>query len=471
MRFRMRLLWGTSLLGLLLAISGCTPDFFRCETTLNSDGSLERAIYQDLSETPANAARVELWTKTTHAARLEDKDWSGPISALPIHAPDDGRPYFAAWGHFDDVSKVPRNFARSVSPQLPDSTLKLESERTDYGFVIEHHWRETLTDIVTLDDMRLARAELRNLGIQFARAVFDDLFGKRYDATELIHWLESEGTDWLNEMTDLVYDLGVRRQLEGDKATQSLAAICRRHGLVLQDERGTFYSGKESDRVIQEFAVQLLKKHLRHKDRRPLSETELEFVLVILREADIKAPDAPDGEARKSRFETAYQRVVEQRFGGQEQFDVQLKTLLCRILGLHVSQFFNSPTLFRHRVKMPGEVVETTGQLLSLNEIEWSFHDDEAFPHGYVMEARSLEVSSISGKLLPAKALCNREKQIRFVDHVKNNDELLKAVKDCSTQQSLSPLYRYRRVAEDDAHANALKLFEILGLPAATPPK
>src|SRR5438105_4578871 len=87
---------------LVTALSaGCDQPLHRSETALRADGSVDRAIYQKLNETPAAALRPEIWDQFTRAGKISPKDWVGPISSLPIlPAGDDSGPYFVAWGHF-----------------------------------------------------------------------------------------------------------------------------------------------------------------------------------------------------------------------------------------------------------------------------------------------------------------------------------------------------------------------------------
>lgn len=69
-----------------LVLSGCGVHEFRSETTLHSDGSVERAIYQPQSETPEPAQSRELWQQTTWAGEIGEDDWVGSIRDLPIRA-------------------------------------------------------------------------------------------------------------------------------------------------------------------------------------------------------------------------------------------------------------------------------------------------------------------------------------------------------------------------------------------------
>src|SRR5689334_20316340 len=138
MRRTVRLLPSVAVLLLGVAASGCQQTF-RSETVLHDDGSVERAVYQPASQTPAAAQRPGVWKQVTAAPNpneLEKQGWAGPIAHLPIRAPDKEKEYVGAWGDFKTVQDLPEHlvFKAPQGSGLPDSKLVRGYTRTDYVF-------------------------------------------------------------------------------------------------------------------------------------------------------------------------------------------------------------------------------------------------------------------------------------------------------------------------------------------------
>src|SRR5438874_2000432 len=82
---------------------------------------------------------------------------------------------------------------------VADGRLTVDYSRTDYVFVTEHRWRETLTDTVTLRDMHQACGELTDLAIDVGREILQEALGPDYDVADLVKWFQSEGRNWFRE--------------------------------------------------------------------------------------------------------------------------------------------------------------------------------------------------------------------------------------------------------------------------------
>ena len=139
------------------ALCGCGVEYYESETTLYSDGSVERAVYQPQSKTPKAAQDRRLWEQVTYASEICLEERGQSIRELPPAAPDKDHDYFAAWGRFASADKIPDYFTLSIPDGSKAGRLQRQSSRIDHVFVIEHRWEETLTDIVTFADMRTAR--------------------------------------------------------------------------------------------------------------------------------------------------------------------------------------------------------------------------------------------------------------------------------------------------------------------------
>jgi len=457
-----------------LIACGCSQEIFRAETVLHNDGSIDRAIYQPVKEMPETALAADLWEGRTYAAEIADRQWEHPIRELPAATPSSDRPYFAAWGHFASPAEIPEYYHKSAPEGLPAGRLARSYERRDLVFVVEHRWRETLTDIVTLSDMREARDELATLLIDFAEAVLKEYLGDQYDASALLAWLRSEGRAWFNDSVETFFEFYASRQgREESVLQQRLAKIAARHGLDMTDEKGQMLPEEALQTAIREFVAARLRQGIRRRDGKPLEEDVVERLLIgqglqplpDLPEPPegVEPPEVPDF------FTAAVERVVARQFGGAEVFEERLNRLVVRIAGLYRSELFASPRQFQMQLTMPGFVVESNGVLLSENELEWNFNAKDAYPYGYAMTARSLVPNRERQKqLLKTVRIDNRKRALEFVSLVEADRLLLTALQKVAEANHLRPLHEYRSQVlqgEDDAAIERVqRLWKLLGL-------
>lgn len=447
-----------------LVMSGCEPKLFRAETVLNDDGSVRRAIYQPADATTAEAQKPGVWTGNTYAQRIEPDAWSGKIADFPAAAHDDKHPYFAGWGDFESPDRLPSAFVKQAPPGLPDGKLVVEYQRDDYVLVVQHRWKETLTDIVTIDDMHLARREMADLLIPLAQKILDKALGDEYDTTHLVDWLHQTARPWFFEITDIVVASGARRELLEDKLDLALAPVCARHGLVLTDASGKPLDDEKIERAVGLYAERVLRDNLRRRDGEPVSDEAIHEILEWLgfRER------LENSDERYKRYNDAVETVIAETFGGDEAFEDAVKPLWARLLGLYVSDFVGSPHHFHYTLTTPGAIVKTNGTLVSDRSVRWTFAGGEAYPFGYAMECESLDVQSeLEQELLGEKVLDNRDTMLKYVEIVGSNEALLDALRACAREKSMAPFYKAR-----DQSAAASKteeafdaMFRLLKLP------
>ncbi len=451
--------------------AGCRATY-RAETTLHADGRVERAIFQPLTDTPEAVRRPELWEQVTFApesARLDEQELAHGIRGLAVKGPDKERPYFAAWGTFKTAGDVPDHFVVHAPERsgLEDSRLARDYVRNDYVFVVEHRWRETLTDAVTQDAMRRARDELGDLLINLAADTFDEAVGANYDAKDLTKWARTEGKAALAELTDFAYlHCATNKGLAGDRGlAQGLAAITERYGLVLTDKNGKFLDNDDAGKALDEFLVGLITKHVRDKENnRPVDEKRARAWVADLMERD--------GDKNKSTlFRPALERVVEAKYGGRDALNARFGVLLARTFGLHWDGFLFDHHHFDWTLTVPGEVVETNGELLAGNRVRWKFKQRWAYPLGYPMTCRSLAPQPEAQRaLLKGQPLEGREALLRFAELVAEDEPLPGVLQECRKQKAMKPLYEYREQATRKGDGEAVKrvnrLLQMLKLPA-----
>jgi hypothetical protein len=390
--------------------------------------------------------------------RIPHEEWQGAIDSLPNASPDKSNDYFAAWGKFSDVSQLPQTLLIDAPDGIADGTLKQDYERNDYVLVTEHRWRETLTDVVTLDDMHEARQELVTLVLPLAEKFLRQAYGNDHDVRPLIDWLHQQGAPLFYELTDAYFDLRVRGlPLNDPSVVAAIEPILKRHGISIRDDRGAVVN---LDELIPRQIRHLLTEKLRRQDGSPAEEATLvEFSKWL------GIQPLAEGEGRPERLDQIVRQIVAERFQSEEALGVALKPLVVRILGVYGSDL--GPTRnFEYRQEMPGLLVETSGELISDRITRWRFADDDAYPSGYTMACRSLEPSvELEQKLLGKQVLKDRQSMLRYVDLVRENAPLLAVMQICADEGSLKSLkreYELLTQAGDDGATDFGKLLALL---------
>ena len=139
-------------------------------------------------------------------------------SPIPGRQKDDCK-YFIAGGSFNSLQRIPPHY-RFADDEVPDagaSELERTYERTDFGFVVEHRWREKITNIVTLPGYIKARDELLDLWLPVYTDAIEAIFGKDYDVSRLVDRIRVDGRRFLENVSVIFYDAAVRGQCRGQR--------------------------------------------------------------------------------------------------------------------------------------------------------------------------------------------------------------------------------------------------------------
>jgi hypothetical protein len=447
-----------------LVTSGCQPKLYRAETVLKADGSVSRAIYQPIEATPHDAQQPGAWSGSTYAARIPHQQWRGDIAALPPAERSEQNNYFAAWGQFDSPDAMPRAFVKTAPEGLADGKLVVDYQRDDYGLVVEYRWKETLTDIVAIDDMHQAREELADLLIPLGQKILERALGDEYDTSGLAEWFQQQGKPWFYEATDVVFATGARGDFSEETLVRALAPVCARHGLVLTEASGQLVEGEAAEGVIAAFAKQTLRDHLRRRDGR---EVPGQVIDEIVQFAGIEArPENSDEQL--GRYDEAAETVIAEQFGGMEKLEAAATPLVARLLGLYAGELFGFPHHFQYTLETPGPIVKTNGTLVSDRQVRWTFEGVEAYPFGYTMECESLAVQSeLETQLLGRPALTTRAAMVDYLELVRSDETLRQAIVACAAEKSLAPFYKARNelgwLSESKESFDAMR--RLLGLP------
>ncbi len=345
---------------------------------------------------------------------------------------------------------------------MPSGVLAIDYEQQDYVLVVEHRWRETLTDVVTLDDMHQARRELAAMVVALSETILNEAIGGEYDVSGLVKWLRETGTPWFYEVTDVYFDVCARRDdAQPDKLERALAPVFARHGLPIEDDSGKILEDDQMQRTFRAFAVDLIQQHLKRRDGQPVPPEMADEILMWL---GLQEP--PAGSEPPQRFPEATKKVLVEMYGSEEAFGEAIKPLSVRIMGLYQFFLFGDPTHFDYAMEVPGLLVETNGEVLADNRTRWTFSAKEAYPSGYVMNCRSLEPrAAVVQEIFGKRVLSDRQTMLRFVELVRGNETVLGALRTCAAEKSAQPLLTVRDQTAPASPDTAVfdALIELLG--------
>ena len=129
-------------------------------------------------------------------------------------------------GTFSSPTEIPQHFRYTLEkcPELGASELTRSYDRSDYGFVVEHRWREKLTNIVTLSGFLKARDEFLDLAMPLAEKAIEQIYGGKYDVKNLVLEVRSQGRRFLEQAAIVFYD-SLSRRPSGSRA---ILSPCRR---------------------------------------------------------------------------------------------------------------------------------------------------------------------------------------------------------------------------------------------------
>jgi hypothetical protein len=412
---------GWPVVALAWLAAGCAVPY-RVETTLNPDGSVTRSIDQPADALPDAAAKLP-WDGTL---RYETRTPAGGQS----------RRFAVATGRFATPADIPDHLVRPTGGELigkPDAVSRLARPATrpaesDYVFVITRQWRETLTDVVTPEGLRASRDELIGLAADLLDAYVREVAVGRYDASDLVRWVRTEGRAWVTQVTDaaaLHASAARHRERFGEpsgSAWQALAASTLRasaaRGLGLGDGTGNWAEQAEVNRRVADFAVALLRKTVRTRGGQPIDEaTARRWVAASpLRSGRKDDPPDPDAEAFLAKAEAAFKRVLDAR-GGETAIKARAAALVAQVVGAYAGGQLETHQ-FEFVLNVPGGLVTLTdGTLVDDDRVRWRFDGHQAWPAGYDMTCRyCVPAVDVQRKLLGGTPLVTRKAVGRYLE-------------------------------------------------------
>lgn len=382
----------------VFSLLGCQQEVFKAETEILPDGRIRRAILQT-EAFPEN----KKWQKTWRT----DSEWSGKIEHSPkvtdIKEKSANSIAFVGVGTFLNASEIPNHFhfERKANDRLFKSQLVSNSRTINHGFVTEFIWEETLTDVVSLSDMRHARRELFDLCLPVMRKTLESSHLNQYQWKPLINWMDREGREWLFEVIDLQYEYSIQIENNPTELEERFYKCCKKRGLKLTREM----SNQERKDAVAEFADTMLQRLVKTPSGKAMTAADRQELLTGLLLKDSR------DESIREQWDDYVKKVIETYHpGGQEAFNERIQELVVRIMGIY---FFTGSRKFNYSVKVPGKILSTNGNIDSEHEVSWAFSAGDAYPHGYRMTVQSAAVVDQTLSKLLGKAALDNQRKIR----------------------------------------------------------
>jgi hypothetical protein len=416
------------LMGILAAGCGPVPAIY-VETTIHPDGSCDRMIWQPKHKFLPDQALKPEW----NACWKTVSDASGRPGMGDSKVSYYQRKYFIARGSFSSPREIPPHyhFADDEVPDAGASELERTYERKDFGFVVEHRWREKITNIVTFAGYLRARDELLDLFLPLSTEAIEKIFGQDYDVSRLVNHIRADGRRLVENVSVIIYDAAVRRRilgedgkLDGDLAMQMLDEA-KRFGLdrELLEAFKVPANEKEGMRNLNAFLGRLIVQYFRHRDGSEVTAAEADELIQAV--------------SNHHRYENAIQeqnKRIEDLLKGDKELEKRLRLAFLRMSGLYVPWKFlfeGGPPEYEFAIQLPGELVETSGTGTKAGRTRWKFTGVGLFPGGYEMKARSILIDrDAQKKVLGRVAIDDETKAVEFIETVGREGPLLEAVRE-----------------------------------------
>ncbi len=426
--------------------AGCgSPPLFQVETRILPDGSCQRMIWQPKGEMLPKDALEPAWNARWNSV--------GPVDVPPAFAkqyPSHGdHQYFMAKGTFSSSREIPPHFRYTIEscPEVGASELSRSYDRADYGLVVEHRWREKLTNIVTLSGFLKARDEFLDLAMPLAEKAIEQVYGTRYDVKNLVVEVRSQGRRFLEQVAIVFYEVLIQDLTQAEQYTR-LAAVAKPFGLDLFDARGGLVEGEEGGKRFQGFLRGLISRSVRYRDGGALTNAEVQSIV----------------ESNKPPFSTVWESFAKEH---KTEFETQLLPRLVRMTGLYhlpLAFMFQGGPKFAFSLRLPGALTETNGTIDGPGTTSWRFGEERLFPDGFSMKARSLDWRpEAQQKILGHVVLADRASAEAFIEIVKDCPALLDAVRAAGQTGEARPLREFQPNTEGE-RVQATRLRELLGL-------
>lgn len=443
--------------GLLAAAGQTSCPTQVVQTVVHEDGSVDRAIVQNLELTSEAARRPQLWIESRVVASGPDDPWDGSIASLPLRTDGQQGNLFAARGHFASVAAVPDHYAELTPDGAAASRLTRTYTERDLGLVTERTWTETLSDVTTLAGMAKAREALSQIEMKLLRGSLDSGLGRDYDYDEYVRWVG----DTYKTFFAVVGEAGLEARAANIPDFSDAAA----RPLVddIAARYGTPWAFGDGDDEIKAFILERTQHLIKRRDGRPVDRATTELIAAAVFNVVVEFNGSDTG----APFKAGLDRVAAADYGGAEALKTLTETLGVRMLGL---TYANSGRPYTFSLAIPGTIVETNGTLEDNARVRWDFKLEAAYLFGYTMRCRSLGPNAEPQRaVLGSVRLASREAMLRYVSLVDGDKELLEVVRQAIAEKRAPALVAYHsKLASDlkqaDRAAKVATLMALLGI-------
>jgi hypothetical protein len=440
------------------------------DTVVHPDGSVDRAIVQNVALTPEPARRADVWRESRVVKTGPQDPWDGTIGGLPAPAKKDEEAMFAARGHFRSVADVPDHYADMAKDAVEASRLRRTYTEQDLGLVTERVWTETLNDIVNPTQMATARDQLAQINVKLLKAGLDEALGRSYDYEEYVRWVGDIERTFFGMMVDQALEARAagRRLSSSDTPPGANALIEARYGIPVPE-------GEDGEKKLRAFLERKTREMVKKRlpagasratgagDLTPGQVTTIVSAIWALSDHGLITFEATGDGAK---FAAGAARITAAELGGREALEKKAEILGERSLGM---AFVNSDRKFAFSLALPGTIVDTNGTLDSDSKVRWAFELGDAFAFGYTMHCRSLQANADGQRALGVAApIDSRAAMVQYASLVNGQKELLAAVQLAIREKTRTPLLAYRASLDDGKNQQQLarvdRLFALLGM-------
>lgn len=468
-----------SMCGMLLLsafLLGCGEEKFQVETVLSPNGDVTRraCVPEAYAVAPPESGTAN-WAQKQHVSGARIERHSGPLA--PLFQPES--PEIAKRGSSGPTEKHqlvagkftagtlwPAEFEITGQKQRHSSPQR-DIQHEDLGFVIVHHWNETIPDVVTLADHRKARVEVAERARKITLATLVEMLGEDLDTQPLDQWLRDVATNLFFDACDALYAVSAQqRELEprNQLLHKHMTRLMQEYNIPVLNEQGDFLQHKLLEAAVQNYLRAQIFPLLKRKNGQPVDVAALEAYLDL----QLKSRTAEDEQMYAQHpYTQAALRVWKCEFPDDEAAGAYFEESSERLFGLYQGLLV-TPRRFHYSLDYTGMILKTDGRLEPDSRIVWEFEGQQVFPHGYKMTA---EIASPQRVLIDALVGAGRLTQPRevaaFVKLMREDGSLSEVLRNVIKEKSWDAWTAHRAKlandGNDDEAAVADKIEKLLG--------
>ena len=463
---RTRSAGGLAVLTLIIAVvlaGGCKPKKYTVSTRIDANGEFDREILQPLDDSlpqEALSARKTIPPGSQPSDYALDAGWRKQWRQCTTRpaAQDAEGTYVSATGHFAVADEIPQNYQLIAYP-FADRTASNQITHTfdDCLLFGVDTWNETLAETLTLPDYADAVDEMLCGLLPAANAALDDVLGREYDLAALHDYLDKDLRKVLRHLYLWCYENGPGINADGlsGEPVRALRQILAGADFKLPvAEGGAAVDQDQFSTAWEPFVRDRIRKLVRLKgSESPLTEEQVKALVDRLglfndSKSSPGTQPSPQQESKElEAFRLAFSRYFdrnnkmpleqafprwEARIGGAHQINPLMPTALHEVAGSrHYSYSFTAG----------GPILETNGQRVADDQVQWEFTDLDIWPRGYAMQLTAVRWNREAEKKLFGKVVLHDiDTVLHLRDLIADHDEVYEALAQAIEQGDLHPI-------------------------------